>query len=103
MIYIPPFASRNDTFSCYVGLIWCFVLWVRNLLGPISAAHISGFLYKLHVLEQIKIRPMSGYAKSGRSCMECARVATKEAAFDIDNVTVLRWYCDKCVAKASLA
>ena len=75
----------------------------QNLLEQLSAVYISEFVSMLYVSEQIKIRPMSGYAKNGRSCIECAQAATKEALFEAASVTVLRWYCDGCVTKASLA
>ena len=67
-----------------------------------GSMHINEFLYKICMSKKVRITPVSGYPRNAPLCMECGRWATKEAAFDIDNVTVLRWYCDKCVTKASI-
>lgn len=43
------------------------------------------------------VRPSN--EKKLRYCITCENLATQEACFDVDQVTIIEKYCDKCAMK----
>jgi hypothetical protein len=53
------------------------------------------------VVKPFEKRPVSlSTKKSPGLCIVCSAIATTEALFKVENVTVVQRYCDKCLPKA---